>query len=126
MPHAFPAQFFLPYIAMIIPIPKLFVVIAISFVKGIKIGCKQFIQRIVEIHFAQGFVAVGFKIPKGVVEVEKKVFVCFCWRHDGKFLDIIQRTCYLLKMIVMITALDEPDFMDVEGFCKQVPEKLSL
>lgn len=60
---------------MMVPVPQFFVVIRIPFVKRIKIWMNAFEHAMFGVQLKNGFAAVGFKIPDGMVEVEEKMFV---------------------------------------------------
>jgi len=64
---------------MIVAVPQAFVVKRIPVVKCLEIGRKRKMKLMVVIYFVQGFEAVGFKIPKGMVEVEEEMAI-----HDEK------------------------------------------
>lgn len=58
-----------------ITVPKPFVVIGIAFIKFIEAGMYSFKQGMFSVQLQDGFAAVCFKIPQGMIEVEKKMFV---------------------------------------------------
>ena len=60
---------------MMVAVPQSFVVVGIAFKEFIEIGMDGFKHSMPVVQVQDAFAAVGFKIPDGMIEVEKEVFV---------------------------------------------------
>ena len=84
-PHAFPSEFFTVDVSFTEPIPENHVMMMVNcmeFVKGSNAHGRQFNSMV---KVLQGLAGIGFKIPKGMVQVKKNVFVC-TYAHCSGFI----------------------------------------
>ncbi len=74
-PHPFPFEFFGSDESFVVAVPHDFVVLLVGAVEMIEVGYAPLTQFELPVDFFQGVFRVAVKIPQGMIEVEKKMFV---------------------------------------------------
>src|SRR5689334_18554987 len=87
-PHPFYSKLLLFDITVAVSLPKLFIMLQIIFVEQVEIIYTSFLQLQSCVKFLQSGLRIGLKIPKSMVEIEKKMLILHATIYDEQFLHL--------------------------------------